>query len=39
MGLFKRLRGKWVSGRDIQRVEQMAEQITRDAARKRNGGK
>ena len=40
MGIFKRLfGGKRPSGRDIQRVEQLAEQITRDAARKRNGGK
>jgi hypothetical protein len=39
MGIFKRLFGKRPSGKDIQRVEQMAEQITRDAARKRNGDK
>jgi hypothetical protein len=40
MGIFKRLfSGKRVSGKDIQRMEQAAERITREAARKRNGGK
>jgi hypothetical protein len=39
MGIFKRLFGKRPSGKDIQRMEQAAERITREAARKRNGGK
>lgn len=41
MGLFNLIfgRGKRVSGKDIQRMEQQIEAELRKAARKRNGGK
>jgi hypothetical protein len=39
MGLLKRLFGKKVSQKDLQRMERGVEQALREAARKRNGGK
>jgi hypothetical protein len=40
MGILRRLfGGKQVSGKDIQRMEQAVERITREAARKRGDGK
>lgn len=40
MGFFNLIFGrKRPSGKDIQRMERGAEQLLKDAARKRNGGK